>query len=98
MKKEQIEDFTDWLIDREECVNEINKEKLALSKENQLRRKIIKLETREQKLIEKLIEYKIKINRCVNESQEYLVYEDFYREIEKILKNEKMKELGWLDE
>lgn len=57
-------------------------------KEDQLRRKIIKLETREQKLIEKLIEYKIKINRCVNESQEYLVYEDFYREIEKILKGE----------
>lgn len=88
MIKEQIDDLTDWLIDREECVNEINKEKLALSKENQLRRKIIKLETREQKLIEKLIEYKIKINRCVNESQEYLVYEDFYREIEKILKGE----------
>ena len=83
-----MQDLTDWLIDREECVNEINKEKLALSKENQLQRKIIKLETREQKLIEKLIEYKIKINRCVNESQEYLVYEDFYREIEKILKGE----------
>lgn len=60
MKKEQIEDFTDWLIDREECVNEINKEKLALSKENQLRRKIIKLETDKQKLIEKLEEDKMK--------------------------------------